>query len=428
MSKLPRRWLIAGLAPVTFAVAPLAFCSEPAPAPAPSAPIAIAAAPAAAALAGPLTLATCRQIALARQPAVRAAQDSLAAAVARNEGVEGIRVPTLLQPDLPIRRRQSQLGVQVAQAGVSQAEAEAVYAATRNYFSILYARQQQAVATEALRNLNDLKKAIKQVMAQRRDVSERHVEKVDLYLKIVEERSVEAVEGEKRALAALREALGLAPDCPLQVAGDRLPAPDSLPGREEFIQLTLTRRGEMTQATLAAELTCLEVKAQDASRHARVPTFASASDIHAQQVPGAVHNNEYRPGGLALEMPTTLVGSRAHRVEQAQALHARAETVVEKTRNLLVLEAENSYFRAAEERNRLAKLRTTIADAEKYQKNIQTDFGIEGSKTPPDDLLNAGVLLTQVRLQLNEAQYNYLLALAALERITAGGFCPAYEK
>ena len=38
-----------------------------------------------------------------------------------------------------------------------------------------------------------------------------------------------------------------------------------------------------------------------------------------------------------------------------------------------------------------------------------------------------GILSTQNRALANEFQYHYLLALAALERITAGGFNPGFE-
>jgi hypothetical protein len=42
--------------------------------------------------------------------------------------------------------------------------------------------------------------------------------------------------------------------------------------------------------------------------------------------------------------------------------------------------------------------------------------------------LNARILATQIRVQAIEAVYRYDLALAALERITSGGFCAGFTK
>ena len=45
-------------------------------------------------------------------------------------------------------------------------------------------------------------------------------------------------------------------------------------------------------------------------------------------------------GAVGVEMPATLNGSRCDRVDQAQAYNARAEAVVDKTRGLILLDAE----------------------------------------------------------------------------------------
>ena len=51
-------------------------------------------------------------------------------------------MPVFLARDLPIRRKQARLGVTIAEASLSQAEWETVYAVTRTYFGVVYARQQ----------------------------------------------------------------------------------------------------------------------------------------------------------------------------------------------------------------------------------------------------------------------------------------------
>ena len=51
----------------------------------------------------------------------------------------------------------------------------------------------------------------------------------------------------------------------------------------------------------------------------------------------------------------TFTGSRANRVEQARVYAGRAESLVEKTRNLLTLEADQAYLRWDESTRKLAK-------------------------------------------------------------------------
>jgi outer membrane protein TolC len=193
------------------------------------------------------------------------------------------------------------------------------------------------------------------------------------------------------------------------------------------VALALERRGELIQANLAAEVVSCEVKAQGKSCRPSMRTFASASDIHAQQVPQGVRDGEYRPGALPLEMPVSFVGSKAARQEQASDLAARAGAVVEKTRNLIVLETEDNYLRWVEARNKFAELDRAQKNARSYFDHVKEDFAGTNAKTPADDVLNAGILQTQMRVQANEAHYHYLLALAALERVTAGGFCPGFD-
>lgn len=397
------------------------FAQEPAPAN-PPAPMVLQTAPAPV-----LTLAECRQIALDGQPAVVAARNSLAAAEARARAVENILIPSLIQRDLPIRRKQSALGVQISRALLLQAEWEAVYSVTRNYLSAGYARQQLEVIDHTIANLKDFREAIDLLKEdpRRRDVTVRDVEKTDVLLQIAAGRREEAVIGYERALAALREAMGVgADDCPH--LAPVLPDVHATVNKDEILALALARRGEIAQAVHAAEVVCLEIDAQATSLLPTMRTFASASDIHAQQVPQGERNGEYRPGALPLEMPPFLAGGKKGRVEQARALHEKTVAVVEKTRQLIILEATDNVLKWQEAARQTEELGKAADKAEAYQKSVRDDFRPE-SRTTPEQLLNAGLLATQSRVQANEANYHRLLALAALERITAGGFTAALE-
>jgi outer membrane protein TolC len=209
-------------------------------------------------------------------------------------------VPRFLARDLPVRRKQARVGIATAQAQVARAEWETLYGVTFSYLTALYARQQMQVADQArkdLRELQDLAQGA--VTAGARDVTTRHVERVGIYLRIAAGRREEAVEGVQRAFGALREAMGVAPDYPIQLAAQEMPWVSTAVDRDQVIALALAQRGELVQAANAAQVTDLEVSAQEAKRLPSQRTFASGSDLHAQPVPTGSYDDNYRPAPTA---------------------------------------------------------------------------------------------------------------------------------
>jgi outer membrane protein TolC len=370
-----------------------------------------------------------RRLALDKQPALAAYRASLAAAQLKAKALDELMVPTLIRKDLPIRRQQASRGVSIAEAQLCQAEWQTLYAVTRNYLSALYALEQQQVAADAINGLQQLRDQANRLAEGkvRPDVQPEHVQRLDFYLSHSQGRQEEAIQGYQRALAALREAVGIGPDCPLEIARQPLPDLSTSICREEIIKLALARRGDYAQAVLAAEVVCLEVDAQSLLHGPSGQTFAAAADIHATAVPQGSNDPDYKPGGLSLEMPTILPGSRNDRVEQARALSARAAAVADKTRNLIILEAEDAWLRWQEASRKKQKYAEARQKALAYNKDMQSGFAlpVEADKPPKyrfDDVINANLLAAQAKLDYNQALYQADLALAALERATAGGF------
>jgi outer membrane protein TolC len=239
-------------------------------------------------------------------------------------------------------------------------------------------------------------------------------------------RLVEASTGVDRALAALREAMGVRYDTPLPLVLEDFPPADREVDRETIVQMALTRRGEMAQAGAAAALAELEVCAQNTG--CLVPfkfTFAAAADIHSRQIPQGQTNGAYRPAATGIEMPTTLVGHKADRVARAREFSNRAGAVVEKTHNLVALEAEDAFYKWKATDAQVKTLRESTAKSTKLADLITRDF--DNGKVSGEDYLRARTLEDQTQSQYNEAVFHYTLALAALERVTAGGFVPSYR-
>jgi outer membrane protein TolC len=381
---------------------------------------------------GGLTLAKCLQQALDQQPSLMAHRASLAAAQTQQQALQRMRGPAVVAaPDLPLRRQQACIGVAISEAGLRQAEAEVIYNVTRLYWTVQYARTQKEIVEEVAGSFKVIHDTVAAQIKEKgapKEWTQSTVDKLLVYQRIAESKIEEAVQGEQRALAALREAIGLCGDVVLQVPEEPLPVPAAKLSKDEIVAMARALRGEVIQASRAVELFDLEVTAQ--GRHilpGTVNTFAAGGDIHARLIPQDRTNGEYHPGGLPPEMPAMLVGSRGNRMQRARDFLARAQAIAQKTENLITLEATDFYHRALELQLKVAILGQAAEAGQRLAKETRLDFA-SLQKVKIEDVLTNLVVGAQARSQYNEALWQYLLALAGLERVTAGGFCAGFGK
>jgi outer membrane protein TolC len=371
----------------------------------------------------PLDLAACLALGHQHHPRIAARRASLAAAQAGLRAVERLPNAPLLAPELPIRRRQAALGVAVMAAGLDQALHETTYAVTSAYLRVLHARDQERVARGVVDRLTTTRDLAKRALdAGVREVTAADVHRASVSLHLAGLRRIQAAQGVKRALAALREAIGVHPQTCLRVREDGLPEAESCPCREEVVAWALSRRPELVRAALFAEIVCLECEAQAATAERRMATFASVVDIHGSPLPRHDGDGEYRPGAMPPEMPAFLAGCRQDRVNRAHAFHARARAVMELTRNLVALEADDAFLRWEQAALQTKEAREAVQAGESLARELSKDLTAL-SKTRVEEVVNAWVLTAQAQAQYNEARYQQLLALADLERVTGGAFC-----
>jgi outer membrane protein TolC len=369
-----------------------------------------------------LSLADCRQLALQRQPRLAAQRASVAVAEEGRRALDNLRIPALIEPQLPVRRRQAELGVSAAAAGMAQTERDVIYAVTRTYYTVLYARMQERLAGGVTDSLTATHDAAKLQLEAGGNVTSTDVQRALVFLRLAEVKRAQALAGSKRALAALREAIGFGPDNCLEVTRGALPEPQVRLTRDEVVSLALSQRGDLARASIFADIACLEVEAQARSHQRRVETFAAGGDIHAVSVPQGHSNGEYRPGALPPEMPTLLVGTRPDRMLRAQSLHLRARAVADTARNLVALEAEDAFLRWEEATLQLVKAREAAETGDKMTESLSKDY-TAGLRVKVEDVVNGRVIASQARAQYNEALYHQIVALADVERVTGGAFC-----
>jgi outer membrane protein TolC len=377
-----------------------------------------------------LTLADCIAIGLQRQPALIAQQASVAAADSQRRALDNMVCASLLSREMTYRKQQACLGVTVAVAGLETAQWETIYSVTRCYYTVIYARKQELVAKGLLDKLEVARKNA-DAMVKKGDpdsvVTKVDVDKLEVNIDLVQLKLIEASTGVERATAALREAMGVHHDAALPLVLMDFPGLDDNADVADLVQLALSRRGEMVQASCAAQITELEVCAQN--NCGLLPfkiSFAAASDVHSRPIPQGMANGTYRPGAIGIEMPTLIVGRKADRVARAQDFNVRAGSVVEKTQNLIALEAQDAFYKWQAAAGQVKILRESVVKSAKLADVISGRF--DNGKVSGEDYLRARTLEESTQAQLNEALFNHALALAALERVTAGGFTPSYRR
>ncbi|MER3415129.1 MAG: hypothetical protein C4297_02825 [Gemmataceae bacterium] len=365
-------------------------------------------------------------LALEKQPALAGARASRDAASEQKRAADSL-LALLTGPQIHVRRKQAELGLAIAQSQVEQAELETINAVTRTYLSVLFAKEQERVAEEALANFKAMREAARGlVKAGSKEVTTSDLERLDMYTALAAARLEEARTGQARARIALREAIGLAPQEPIEVADDRLTYKPVKVSCTKAVELALQHRPELVQALLAADLARLEVKAQGLTLSANARTFAATGDIHAKILPASVINGDYRPGPLGPEMPAFLAGSWHQRRARAESLADRAEAVAEKARNLIALEVEEACLRLQQHGREVELLKATVQQAIKQGEEARRAYRAE--QLPTDRLLIAQLAESQVKAQYNEAVYRYAIAQATLHRVTGGRFWDAVEK
>ena len=405
-----------------------------------------------------MSLDACIDLGMAHQPSLDAARASLAAARDGKGGLDHFPLyARLLVRDLRIRKEQACEGLTIAQAALTQAEWDTRYAITRNFFTVQYIRAQRKVVDDVLKDLDTGYKRAKKLY-EGGDVTVK-ITKIDLdailiQQSIVKTRKSQVENGMLKATAALREAMGLNYDYPLELAVVDLPAavygvkriveeyvdekddkgnvkkktvktevidyfPNYKPNKQDLIAAALANRGELIQAISASRAVGLEVDAQKLIFGPQGRTFAMGSDPHVQPIPQGVMNGEYRPGAIGPEMPPSLAGPRRFRIARASDLFQRSTAVVDKATSLVSLDVENQYLKWHEAVESIQSLSGIQDRARGMPDRVQ--------KLEPKDFTSSAVIQATttailVQTQLNDHMHMHALALAGLERATAGGF------
>ena len=381
-----------------------------------------------------LTLGECIAIAVEHQPNLKAVKASIGASEAGYRALMHFgTVGTIISPDLEIRKQQAQRGLAASSGEYQKTYNEVIQDVTRLYYLAVYAKQQGVLANDAYQYLQEMAKLIEKIINSKLPADQLgglNVVKLRLVQMGViraEQLRIDAATGRQQALAALREAMGVdEKSYPFRIKDLELPVmSQDIPITQELVvEQALCRRPELALAAAGVDVFRLEVYAQGKIPFKRVvPTFASGADLHAKEIPQTLRAKDYRPGAIIPEMPVQLVGSKYDRVDRAMFYSQKAEAVYEKVRGLIILEAQDAYFQFANANLKLIYAKKQLDLANDAQQRIVENA--ESTKEK-DQVVQGYITTSTVKSDYVKAVLEHIQALAALERITAGGIQPAF--
>jgi outer membrane protein TolC len=373
-----------------------------------------------------LTVGECIAIGLDRQPAMKAALESLHSAELGKKALDNLPlIAGVVRPDLDFRKQAARRGVDVASAAVLKTHDEIIYDIGYLYFTYVYAHQQDTIVTDLVEQLGQIKKLIEDLLKSA--VPDPRVTKLTLLqindgLGQIQTLQSTARAGKKVALAALKEAMGVDPSFDFVPREVELPLMKGTTTLDQVVDLALSRRPELAMMAGGVDAFRLEVESQNKFRYRLiVQTLASGADLHSTAIPNAMRNGEYKPAPIVPEMPPSLLGSRQERVSRACSISLRQDAGYEKLVNLVRLEATKAFLTWQQDAETLVVATMRFNNAREMMNLAKSTQNLDKEK-----LIQYMVTAGKAQSDYLTAAHNYVKSLLVLERVTSGGVRPAF--
>ncbi|HUR52641.1 MAG TPA: hypothetical protein VMZ71_00790, partial [Gemmataceae bacterium] len=159
-----------------------------------------------------LSLGECIGIAMERSPSLRALRETQAATAASAQALNNIgSIGAILAPDLPIRKQQAARGLIAAAADIRKKQNEMVQDVTRLYYTVVYARQQGAIADDVVAQIELLVELARGLLKspQPGDITQGKIDLMELGLSAAKDLRMEARTGALKAMAGLRQLMNV---------------------------------------------------------------------------------------------------------------------------------------------------------------------------------------------------------------------------
>ena len=372
-----------------------------------------------------VSLEKCLSEAMEYQPRIQAAKASQRAAEAAHSGIYSLRGIARLMPDLSVRKKQADEGLEISQALLTKEVEDTKYAIRRAYFTVIYAGIQAGRIDRLIEALERTKKELgKDLVWWAIEESIGLNGKMRMTLSEAKNQLAVAQLGRLKARFLLSEemgglvALGYLPE-PL----DKTLLKPKMGLTLEHLETMVDEKGpERILARVGRDVARLEVEAQKRSSSFNFVnrTFAAFTDTGVAPIPTPDRGAEFRPGAINIEMSTFMGGPKSNRVLRAAALADRAEFTEQTATNLTRLEARVAFLTHREIERRLEAERASINDALKvYNRVTKSTIGFMDAL-----LLTQGI---QLMVDYEKLRFDQALIAADMMRMSGGSIEIPFE-
>lgn len=295
--------------------------------------------------------------------------------------------------------------------GLLAASQKLIFDVKSAYFDLLRAQGQQEVAQAAVdaatARLKDASARFSAGTAPKFDVTRAQVDVANLNQQLIRAKSRVAV-----ARAALNRTLGIDIDAPTEVVGSDVAVQDLKVDIEKSIEEAYAKRPEVISAQTLVDLSKKNVKLQ---RTGILPTLsASANYTYNFRVAGFSTGNESWIALLDLRVPIWDGGITKAKVDQANADLDKSIQTLQSVKLGVALGVKSAALALQDAIERVAAASQNVALAEEALRLARVRYN-SGIATLVE-VTDAEAALTQARTDWLNARYDYVLALAGLER------------
>jgi outer membrane protein TolC len=320
------------------------------------------------------------------------------------------RLPIFDQKQSAVRTNQARIGQQQADSQLESTEQQIRFEVLRTYYGLLVAQARKEVTDEAVKSAEaDLKRVSDLVDTGVVVVSDKL--SAEVQLAEFRQQHIQAEGDLFTAQAALNTALGISIDTPQKLSGDLGEKNFVIGGQSELIRLALDRRPDLARAELALK------SSKESTRGARaeyLPRFDAFGTYGVSGRNPASGSADYAVGGTVTF--NLFDAGRTARLNQARAAEEIAAAETEDLANRVRLEVVRAYQDYVSARQRVDVSHRAVDQAKESLRIVQDRYR-EGLTTITE-VLRAETAHLRARMNLLASRYDHYVGYARVLLVT----------
>lgn len=310
----------------------------------------------------------------------------------------------------------TKLGVRAGEDSLRAAQAEVALAVKRAFYSVLLASATASIQEDNLRSAEEHLATIQERYKKGLDsdlvVLRQEVEVANAKPALIQARNLHEL-----GLTLVKDLLGLDVDQPLALAGELGGGQTAPPLYEAAAKAALERNPDYQASRKNAEAAFHLARVAAGDYRPQLSLFgnylwtAQSPDLS----PGSQERGESAAGGLRLRFPFFTGGETRERVRQARIDHERAREGMRKIERGVRVEVKRQWLGVKEAAERQLSQDKAIGQARRALE--ATEIRYKAGHASQLELNDATLALNRARTAHAQAQHDYQVALAALERV-----------